>query len=483
MAQDVNITIQDGGLGVLPPAAAPIVAKIGCSSAGPVNEPLLTLAPNEIISTFGEGPLVQASLFTLAQTGAPLMVVRATTSTPGSMDTLVFTGTGTSVVTHTGVPVDSYEVIYEVVEGGTIGVAGITGKLSLDGGQTFGPVKPLGVASSLLLTTSSGASSGITLNFAAGTLVAGDKVTFGNDGPLASAASIALGMQAVLDGETEIDHWHVTQKATASDCTTYTLKTTAAATAFRYLWGLYESRDIAEGAESAAVWRAALITDFSAFADVRSAVAAGYYLTTSPLDGNKLRRSVAWPVSGRAINQKVSRELGAVIDGSLQGIEAPAGDGHYYYDSRLNPDLDTARFLTARSLIGKRGRFVKNSNIMSQPGSDFDLVPNRRVMDVACKVTHYVALDFLNLDVRVNPETGFILEKDRIDIQNRINQALTDSLVSTGNASAVEVIVSGTDNILSTRTLTITIKVTPLGYIKSIDVTIGFKNPASQIAA
>ena len=481
-AQDVNITIEDGALGVLPPAALPMTVKIGCSTAGAVLTPLVTTDPKEIISTYGEGPLVQGALFELALTGAPIMVIRSTTGTPGSSGTLTFSGTGTSVVTKSGNPADKYGVIFEVVTGGTIGVAGITWKVSLDNGQTYGPVKPLGVANTLLLTTASGASTGVTLNFAAGTLVAGDKVDFQCVAPVSSASDVALGMQAVIDSDYEVDHWHVLQISNASDCTTYTLKTTAAASAFRYLYGLYESRDLSSG-ESLATWKAALISDFSAFADLRSSIAAGYYLTTSPLDGNKIRRSLAWTASARSINIAIARELGAVVDGSLKGIEGPKDDGNIYYDERTSPGLDAARFMVARTLIGKKGYFVMNSNIMCQPGSDFDIIPNRRVMDKACSTTHFVCLDYLNLDVRVNPETGFILEKDRVDVQNRIKQALVDTLVSTGNASSVSVIVAGNDNILSTRTLTVTIRIVPLGYIKSISITIGFSNPANQVAA
>jgi hypothetical protein len=75
-------------------------------------------------------------------------------------------------MTLSGTPLDSYEIKMLVVLGGTIATGPITIKVSLDGGVTYGNSVSLGVATTYVIP-----GTGITINFAAGTLVTGDYIT------------------------------------------------------------------------------------------------------------------------------------------------------------------------------------------------------------------------------------------------------------------------------------------------------------------
>lgn len=98
--------------------------------------------------------------------------------------------TGTSVVTFTGTPYDDEHIVLDVVTGCTIGTAGGEIKVSRDGGRTYGGVIRLGTA-----TTYAIPNSGITANFAAGTLVADDRAI----AYCASPKWDATGLAAVFD--------------------------------------------------------------------------------------------------------------------------------------------------------------------------------------------------------------------------------------------------------------------------------------------
>jgi hypothetical protein len=56
-------------------------------------------------------------------------------------------------------------------------------------------------------------------------------------------------------------------------------------------------------------------------------------------------------------------------------------------------------------------------------------------------------------------------------------------LLQKPKASASLVTISRTDNLLSTKTLTVQATVTPLAYPKLINLNIGFRNPALQTVA
>ena len=101
-------------------------------------------------------------------------------------------------------------------------------------------------------------------------------------------------------------------------------------------------------------------------------------------------------------------------------------------------------------------------------------------MDVACSTVRARALKYINASVRVNKTTGFILEKEAVSIERDINSGLKSTLLDPQptNASATQVVVSRTQNILSTATMALSVRVTPLGYSSFIAIDIGFVNPA-----
>lgn len=115
------------------------------------------------------------------------------TATAGAIGPVDVTGvTGTSVVTFTGTPYDDEHIIVDVVTGGTIATAGIEIKVSRDGGRTYGGTIRLGTATSYAIPNS-----GVTVNFAAGTLVAGDSAIAYCSSPKWNAAGLAVVFDAL----------------------------------------------------------------------------------------------------------------------------------------------------------------------------------------------------------------------------------------------------------------------------------------------
>ena len=479
MAQDVNMTIEDGGLGILAPSSDDVHAVIGICSGGDAATVWSGRSVSELVTDNGYGPGVQGAAFAMQVSGAPVLFVKVPVTTAGACSAVSHSGAGTSVVTvSVATAYDSYEVIWKAVTAGTIGVSGITFQYSLDGGVNWSAIKALGTATSYAIPNT-----GITIAFAAGTILADQEESFTATEPLWAIADVQTAIALLAAGTSTFRFIHLVGKATAANATTLETEMTGLAAAFRYTGILCHARDFAAADVTAAAWRTALAADFVSLSAKRVSVTAGHYLLTSPIDGWSYRRPLSFAIAARLVSKPIHVDAGRVKDGALPGVTIDTSDGNVYNDERNSPLLDAARFVTARTLIGRQGMFCTNPNMMAPNGSDFIWWQYRSVVDKACSVTRDVLLNFLSAEVRLNATTGYILEKDAKDIESRLRSALRDTLVSPGSVSSVSATVSRTDNIISTRTITVTVRVVPLGYLKSIDVSLGFTNPALAIAA
>jgi hypothetical protein len=168
--------------------------------------------------------------------------------------------------------------------------------------------------------------------------------------------------------------------------------------------------------------------------------------------------------------------------GSIRGCSIRDVNGNPdEHDEAINPGLDDARFTTLRTWEGIAGVYVTRPRIFSAAGSDFDIMPKRRVMNLARRATREYLQRRLNQPIRVDRATGFILEEDALEIEAGGRAALASVLASSPKASGWSLVLSRTDNLLSTKTLTVTTRVVPLAYVEFIEESIGFTNPALQV--
>lgn len=487
-APTVTQTIQDKGLGAVAIASGEVPAIFGCCSSGTVNVPKLYAGGQlkALVADFGYGPGVEAAALHLAKGQAVIFTkLPGTTAgdegTDGADNATDFTGTGTSVITLTGAARDTFGGSFVVVHGGTIGVAGVTFKYSLDGGRTYSPTIALGTANTYLIPNS-----GITLAFAAGTLVAGDVAAFVSVEPKWAGADLTAAVDALAATSLKWDFIHLVGKCSATEAGSVKTILASLESAYRYVSAVVSARP-QNDAESEATWMAALETDYGSFVGSRIVVGAGLVLIQSPVSQRQYLRPIAWLACVRACERGAHEDLGKVKNGSLDGSLVNSSGAPIAHDERTTPGLDAARFMTATTIVGKRGVYITNPNTMADAGSDFELWQYRRVMDKACSATYGVLVEELSADVRVDSATGFILEKDALAIESAGRTALYEALEKRGmvspggTAKPYGLILSRSDNILSTKTITCATQIVPLGYVKAITNTIGFTNPALNV--
>ena len=469
---DVYVQVQDGALGLLPPPAESIHAKVGVAQSGPVNTIVPVTTLQQVRDVFGRGPLAEALALSLAIGGGPIYAVRGNASQAGTVTQAGVSKTGSGNVTVTGSPNDAYELTVRITRSGDTGSA--TFQYTLDGGDTWSPDVAVPSSGTYALPDT-----GLVLNFADGSpspsFAAGDEYRFVTTAPAMTLTDLVAALDALLADPREWAWVHVVGTATPTVAAAVATKMAEAEQSYRFAFAVLEARRPAQN-ETHAQWMAALASEWQGFADLRVGVVAGYAEVVSPLTGRVHFRSVAWPYVGRLQAIPVHEHPGRVARGPLPGIVV------LQHDEQMAPGLDQVGFTTVRTIIGRRGFWVTNGRIKTPQGSDFQYVENRRVMDLACRIARDAALRFLNESVRVDAE-GNILEADAQRIERYVQGVLEAGLVNPGHASGVSVTIDRASNILSTRTARITVRVRPLGYLSWIEVDIGFVNPKLVVAA
>jgi hypothetical protein len=357
----------------------------------------------------------------------------------------------------------------QITTSGALGAGAF--RYSLDGGTSWSGSVGIPSGGKYVLPNT-----GVVLTFA-GTFTVDDLYTGVSTGPGFSNSDLTTALVALRANPLTWGFVHVVGTPTsAANAVTLAgvvgVQTTAAEAEFRYVFGLVEcpqtESDSTIGAAAAAYF------------DGRIGIVAGDVDLISPLTGLTLRRNLAWAYAARLSAIKLSTHPGQVEpsdnSGPLKNVKA------LYRDERATPGLDDARFVTAGAIMGE-GYFITRGKMMASTSSDFQQVMARRVMDRAETVAKSGFFQYVNKALRMDRITGKIDERDALGIEANVGSKLEAALISEDEASAVQVVVSRDDNLLSTSILNAEVGVVPKGYSEIIKVGIGFQNPALQAAA
>jgi len=473
----------EGALGILPPSAGALLAILGTSSKGPVNTPAAYARVSDVVADFGLGPLVEAAAHPLTKFGRPVLLCRSGDTTAGTLTSAVLTGTGTATVDVSGspAPIDDFEFYVIIVTGGVLGTAGITFKWSLDGGRTLSAETALGTALVFEFPDSGDPAVDdveLTFGVATETLVAGDVITFRSTAPQWDATELTAALTALRNTSTLWDIVHVLGE---QDATTFAALDTAVSGMAAY------SKDrlfiahtrIPDIAETEATYKTALDAIFGSLSTVYGALAAGACKVPSGVTGRQYLRPASWYTAGH--HAVVSEEVNLAnvrvgLQGGVSIVDAQGNpDDH---DESVNPGLDDSRFMVLRTWAGRPGVYLNRPRIFSTPTSDYQLIPHRRVINLAKRIVRSYLEERVNLEILVNGSTGYILESEALEIEAGALAALRGALLAKPKASAIEFTVSRTDNLLSTKTMNCECRIIPLAYPEFINVDIGFSNPA-----
>lgn len=476
----VTLTELDGALGIAPESAGRLYAVLGVTSSGPLNTPATFAKVPDLTSNFGIGPGVEAAAYFIEKYGRPVLFIRTGETTVGTCTAVVKVGTGASVMTVDGTnnaPDDDFEFYFKIVTGGTVGVAGITFQYSLDGGRTLSAVTALGTAASFTFPNSGG----VEVDMTAATMIAGDLFTFRGVAPKWNTTEIGTALDALFLTTVQWEIAHIVGPIAGADFDVIDPKFTAAMVSGKYRsW--YGNCRIPTIGESEATYLAAMATIFNSKSSVHGAICAGACWIISSVSGRQYLRPIAFAVAAREASVEEHINIADVNLGTLPSVSIRDDNGNVlHHDESANPGLDDARLTVLRTWDDIQGVYVNRPRILSASGSDFDIYPKRRVMNLAHAALRRYFIRRLNKPILVSKKTGYILESEALEIEADATAAMRTVLMAKPKASAVSFKLSRTDNVLSSKTLTGDARVIPLAYPEFITLTVGFLNPALRV--
>ena len=426
--------------------------------------------------------------------------------------TVVANGTGASGSSLKS-PIDTYYVQVNVVTGGTIGTGPVNIQVSLDAGRNFGPVIALGTANSYAIP-----GAGITIKFAAGTLLTGDLFRFSTTEPTWNTAGIQAAINsfaASAYGIIGVGSTHIVGVTNGANATTIQGYLDTVANNYVFTRTFMTARDVTApvawggAGETEAAWMTSIQTDFSATQARRICCGAAHwnmptgFPNPSATGAPSLRRPIAWAAAARYVTVPPQRHIGRVRDGSVSQIvvnpTSDPQDGFIYHDERNTPGLDyliaqtgSSRLMTSMTRTGAPGVYITNPLTLAPLGSDFFLMPLGTVMDLFASIVHQVGQLSIDDDVRLNTN-GTIFDNDARNIEAAIAGAVNSQLfaakmisgpVSAGPSSqpnGAAIIVDRTTNVKATNNVAISGQILSRGYVLSMTVNLSFQNPNAAV--
>lgn len=481
----ISGTITNRGLG-LPRGTVRPLGVVGCSSSGTVDSPTMIYSRDQAISTFGQGPLVEALCFLLAFAGGPFVATRVTTATAGSAGSVTRVGTGSDsdawAMSVSGTPRDAYDVKVKITRyGATLEALTAAIRYSIDGGQTYFAEQPVPSSGAVVL-----GDTGLTVTFNddsdADEGFADDVYSFTCTAPVWGTTGLGTALAAMAAVANPL--WHdgalVVGNVTATSFATVKTSHDALITAAKPRWFMVNARDQdVAGSESNATYVAALLGTSPGFAGTSADLifrSFGFALTDSQGIGGIWRRPLSWHIAAALAARPLHHHPGRVKSGVLPGIREN-GLLHDISASAFS-SMDTGGFVGAQKLEGVDG-YIATDRTAAAPGSDFATagIMRARVICYATRVLMQRCVEEVNVEREVNADgTLTTAEADALDA------ALTSYMVgevknpglNRNYCSDVAVSVSRTANVRDTGLVPVRLRTSPLAYSTQITIDAAF---------
>lgn len=458
-----------------------ILAIIASASTGSALPPTMLTNQSLTTSTFGSGMLPECAVYDINVSGQPVVGLAVTPSTLGSYysGTFVKNVTGTSTVTTTAVsglgPLLHYQFQVTIVNGGTVGSAGITYTWSPDGGDTVSAITALGTA-----TTIAPAGTGVSFSLGAGTLVAGDNWSIFTERPLLSNADVSSALATL--GNTKLP-W----EGVLIDCQ-YGTGTVGIVDAWlagreangQFNFALLNTRFLNEPAptaEAPSVYAAAITAQSNNDTSNRLCLCADGGRMTSLITGftTKMPTSLFLGAMAMSVTPNIGTDPSEVDLGPVPDVTISSNGNPLDWDEFLYQSLDSQRLTTLRTFAtgGPTGCFITDANVLISAGSNIYWLQLLRVLNKACSIAWQVLNTQLSKGVPTvyNATTGAVNIKETAAqrIEALVNSPLKSGL--SGQCTAAQFTLNRDDNLTTPKApVNAQVAVAPLVYLKNIVV-------------
>ena len=213
---------------------------------------------------------------------------------------------------------------------------------------------------------------------------------------------------------------------------------------------------------------ASALTDLKGLTNARVAV----MLAATSSDGS----GAVGMALGRLARVPVQRKLSRV-----KSLALPVTTGYLTSGDTIAAkysDMGTAHdkgYIVFRKFAAKSGFYFNDDHTATADTDDLHHLSNVRVIDKALKITYNTYVEEIDEEVAIT-DAGKINPQTIAYLQSKIERAI--NLNMAGEISKFSAYIDPNQNILSLPRLAVVLRITPVGYLTDIIVSLGFKNPA-----
>jgi len=180
---------------------------------------------------------------------------------------------------------------------------------------------------------------------------------------------------------------------------------------------------------------------------------------------------------GRLAADPVMRKPGRVMTGAIPVVAGYFSDGTKV--SRGVADaLDTKGWIVMTTYPQRKGVYWGVDNTCASADDDYSTIVNRRVIDKAMLIAYDTYITEIMDEVQIDPDKGTLDPGVVKYFEGKITNAVNSLMTSGGEISGMSAYIDPKQNILSTGKLVVKLSIVPVGYTKTIEVNLGFSNPA-----
>jgi hypothetical protein len=465
MLPGIKNNILDGAMGVQGAQADGRFAAIGV--AAQFGQGILTFTdPEQVEPAIGDGPLrdLLVSALSISRTSVSAIALEGTLPGTKTEVTPDAANTGVGTITVSGNPRNEYDISVEIVSGGGLNEA--TFRVTIDALPGKLSTVPDGDGRYAI----PGTDLTIQFNPGEGSFAEGDSFSFSTTAPSATNGEVLAAIDEIIRAKLSIEWIAIAGISAAPLWAALATKAAGAAEVYQYLFFVAQAR-YKGASETLDQWVNALCgAERGSVASTRLEVCAGW-IEEADSNGQIDERGLIGVYCGTLAARKVQDGPDAVKFGGIAAATALKPDG--LNDGHIE-NLKNAGYVTVRKYVGLKGIYITSGQMMSEEGSDYDLVERRRVMDKACRNLYVAQLPAVNDTVAIGKDGS----PEGIDMFVAKSQAPLETMKTNREISDGYVVVPPGQNILADKKLRTKVRIVPLGKMSYIENEIAYKNPA-----
>lgn len=186
---------------------------------------------------------------------------------------------------------------------------------------------------------------------------------------------------------------------------------------------------------------------------------------------------------GRYSKLPVQRHPGRVKDGAVQvarGFMTTGEEVKDYAEADLEAIAEKGYLIFTR-YNGKSGLYFSDDSTATTQTDDYLTIANNRVIHKAYTIAYSIFVEELNDEVSIAAD-GKIAPTQLAYLKQKIGNAIDTQMLANKNIANYQVEIDPNQDVIKTDKVMVTVRIVPVGKLKFIDVSLGFKNPTSASA-